>query len=169
MSIMGSANKRASRRYKDVRVVLNGALAVEREALMQQIGQEPQRMGQKAPETALRAWEEEHKADVLTVRVNGASQVEWRQIQRKHPVAKDQRARDLFDGVKGFSVIPVTIEVLEKFGQVVSGEKVETPTDEEWSEFWENVSPGDMTQLALAVISVHEETAAQTYGDLVKA
>lgn len=178
MSKLSAAVKSASRRTKDVRVVLNGELAQEREQLLRavaeasQAAKRDQRLSKRVDESAkvaLDEWDEQHKDDVLTIRVVQATQAEWRLVQRKNPIPKSDTSRDMFDARYGFAVVPVTIELIEKHALIVDGDETEKPDKSEWKEFFEAVAPGDVYQLSLAVLELHNESSEQTFGDLVKA
>jgi len=176
MSKLSTAVKSASRRYKDVSVVLNGELAQEREALLRKVAEAASSVKQRhtkpvdtSAREALEAWDAAHRDDVVTIRVVQAAQAEWRMIQRRNPMAKQETARDRFDTRYGFAVVPAAVELLEKCGLVVDGDEVEKPTAEEWAEFFEAVAPGDMYLLAYTMIELHNEASDQTFGELVKA
>lgn len=173
MSKLSQAISSASRRHKDVQIVLDGQLAQERAELVKQVvtvGQQKRLAtnGSTAAQAALAKWDKDHADSVITVRATQCSLNEWREIQRKNPVAASKEQRDQLDGVKGFAVIPAALDAVERFGSVIIGGEEEQPTVEEWQGLWDAISPGDAYMIALAVVQVMDETTEQAFGDLVK-
>lgn len=175
MSKLSAAVAKASRRFKDVPVVLNGELQAERNALVGAVaaaGLAPQRLTVNSDAVAARAldeWDAAHAGEVLTVRVFGCIGAEWPTIRRKNPVAKNQADRDLGDARIGFDLVGAAIDAIEAYGGIVDGDVVERPEPGEWADFFAAVGTADMTVLTQAVLEVNAEPTGQAFGDLVKA
>ena len=173
MSRMKKATARASRRYKDVNVVLDGALAQEREELVRAVMKAPaaQRLTEAntSAEKALAQWDDAHRDAVLTIRVHGCIGSEWKALQLRNPVAKNEKDRSPGSVAFGFDIVGASVDALIQWGAVVDGEETETPTESEWLEFFEAVSPGDMAMLTRAVAEMNGTDSATLFGDLVKA
>lgn len=175
MSTLADFVATASRRHKDVRIVLDGELADERAELVKAAVAAANTASKRLAgsnraqaQEALDNWDAQHADRVLTVRVNQCSLSQWREIQRRNPVAANKEHRDQLDGVKGYAVIPASLDAIEQHGQIIIGDEVEKPSPAEWKKLWDVISPGDAYMFALAVIQVMEETTEQAFGELVK-
>lgn len=174
MSKMSKVTAKASRRFKDVPVVLDRELAQEREALVSAVMRESALSDERlsyvpkdSAQAALDEWDAEHADSVLVVRVRGCLGGEWPAIRAKNPAQKGER--DTINATFGFDVVAATVDALTQFAQIMDGDTAEDPTEEEWTEFFQAVNPADMTVLTQTVVQLNGTPTSQVFGDLVKA
>lgn len=172
---MGKRLASASRRYKDVPVVLNGELVHEREGLMNAIATAevgPQRLTTPVVAQArkdLEEWEREHAGEILTVRVYSCIGSEWKTAQLKNPLPTEKSQRDQEMVRFGFDIGGTVADVVEQTAAVVDGDDEEKPTADEWAGFWANIGEGDRRAIVNAALSLNGTTSEQALGDLGKA
>lgn len=174
MSILKNALAKASRRHKDVHVVLDGELLAEREELAAAAVSPgvAARLGKnlsKEAQDALDAWDEEHKDSILVVRVRGCVGSEWNTLQLKNPVPKKAEDRTPTMVKYGFDLAGAVVDALMKFGQVVYDGEVEEPSEELWGELWEQLANPDREKIVHATIELNGTPSEQAFGDLLKA
>lgn len=173
MSILEKALGHASRRFKDVAVILDGGLLAEREALAAAAvaPSGSARLGKNASvdaQKALAEWDETHKASVLTVRVRGCVGSEWNTLQLKNPVPKRAEDRTPTMARFGFDLAGAVVDALMQFGQIVDGDTVEEPSEELWGELWEQLPNADRERIVQAAIELNGTPSEQAFGDLLK-
>jgi hypothetical protein len=165
-TIMSSLRKKldkATFRFEDVDVCLNGELAGQREALlekMQEVAEGPVevRMGMapQLPHQAVReeidALEEEMRDQLVTLRFRTLSFEKWNNLLAKHP----PRDGLPLDARKGYNVVAVTKEAAEHSGWLVENGTPESIAPEEWSELWANLSGGDFDRIWGVITRLNE-------------
>jgi len=160
MSKLKNKTDKATFRYRDVTVMLDGEKAAERDALMEAIAnsQEPvdARLGKDpAAEArkALAALEDEMREALVTVRLRALPTDKWNALAAKHApregVAIDQR--------KEYNVVEVTKAAVEAAGHLFEDGKTEPIEADEWPAFWEKLSGGDFDRFWIAVMTLNEQ------------
>lgn len=177
MSLMEKAVASASRRYKDVPVVLNGLLAAEFEELQRQVmvaGMAPQREGLPgiaAAQAKVTEWVEAHRDQVLHVRVYSCIGAEWPKIRAANPISKEDAKNDPAAARYGFDVTGAAVDAIEAYAVLVdpAGGEEQKPAPEDWEGFWPVVGTADLTMLTNAVVELNGTPSEKKFGDLVKA
>lgn len=160
MSKLKSKTDKATFRYRDVTVMLDGEKAAERDALVEAIAtsQEPvdARLGKDpAAEArkALAALEDEMREALVTVRLRALPTDKWNALTAQFPprdgVTIDQR--------KEYNVVEVTKGAVEAAGHLFEDGKTEPVEPGEWPAFWENLSAGDFDRFWIAAMTLNEQ------------
>jgi len=160
MSKLKAKTDKATFRYRDVTVMLDGEKAIERDALVKAIteavdapdlrlGEDPAAVARKK----LDALEEEMRDSLVTIRVRALPTDKWNAICAAHP-ARDGVA---IDKPKGYNIIEVTKSAVEAGGHLVEDGKTEPVEAGEWPDFWANLSGGDFDRFWFAVYGLNEQ------------
>ena len=160
MSKLKQKTDKATFRYRDVTVMLDGEKAIERDALVQAItdavdapdlrlGEDPAAVARKK----LDALEEEMRDALVTIRVRALPTDKWNKICAAHPA----REGVALDKPKGYNVVEVTKAAVQAGGHLVEDGKTEPVEDGEWPAFWDNLSGGDFDRFWFAVYGLNEQ------------
>ncbi|HEX9226732.1 MAG TPA: hypothetical protein VF885_08745 [Arthrobacter sp.] len=160
MSKLKNKTDKATFRYRDVTVMLDGEKAAERDALMESIAnsQSPNdvRLGQDPVAKARKALadlEDEMREAMVTVRLRALPTDKWNALTAQFPprdgVTIDQR--------KEYNVVEVTKASVEAAGHLVEDGKTETVDAGEWPAFWESLSGGDFDRFWIATMALNEQ------------
>lgn len=160
MSKLKNKTDKATFRYRDVTVMLDGEKAAERDALMESIAnsQEPvdARLGQDPAAEARKALaelEDEMRESLVTVRLRALPTEKWNALVAQFPprdgVAIDQR--------KEYNVYEVTKAAVEAAGHLVEDGKTESVEAGEWPAFWAHLSGGDFDRFWIATMTLNEQ------------
>lgn len=175
MSIIGKRLASASRRYRDVPVVLNGELYAERARLVDAIEEakaKPSRLAgpaMKVAGEALERWQREHADDVLIVRVKACVGSEWKNIRIENPMPADKAKRDPEMMHFGYDIGGAVQTAVERLATVIEDGTEERPEPEEWAELWANLGEGDRQAIVQVVLNINAESTGSAFGDLGKA
>lgn len=159
MSKLKAKTDKATFRYRDVTVMLDGEKAIERDALVEAItnakdapdlrlGEDPAAEARKK----LDALEEEMRDSLVTIRVRALQTDKWNAICAANP----PREGVVLDKPKGYNIIEVTKAAVEAGGHMIEDGKTEPIEADEWPEFWESLSGGDFDRFWFAVYGLNE-------------
>lgn len=159
MSKLRKSLDKASFRFEDVDVCLDGEAGVERDRLYRELGEaaDAPRATLAPPPVAevqarIDALEESMRDDLVTLRFRALSFDRWNAIIALRPpregVAVDQR--------KGYDIVGVTKAAAEAGGWVVDGDKTEPIPADEWADLWEKLSGGDFDRVWGAITRLNE-------------
>lgn len=164
---------RASKRSRDVRVLINGDLIRERELLEQELQTaRAKNANTKAKPVAeavnaLAEFDERIKDEFIYVRVPELPHATWRSIFLANPLPKAGE-RGPFDMRTGCDTVGVTVDVLTAHATIVEdGEPLEVERVD-MEQLVEALNAGDLMRLATAVIELNEGTAFSDYAALGK-
>ncbi|MGO4583643.1 hypothetical protein AB4Z38_07110 [Arthrobacter sp. 2RAF6] len=172
MSKLRKSLDKASFRYEDVDVCLNGEASVERDRLYRELGDAADgprtTMGPIAAvaevQAKIDALESEMRDDLVTLRFRALSFDRWNGIIALRPplegVAVDAR--------KGYNTVAVTKAAAEAGGWLVDGDTTESIPADEWADLWENLSGGDFDRIWGAVTRLNETDGWAGVGFLKK-
>lgn len=160
MSKLKNKTDKATFRYRDVTVMLDGEKAAERDALIELISeaQEPgdARLGKDPVAEArkkLKALEDEMREALVTVRVRALDTDKWNALTAKFParegVAIDER--------KQYNIVEVTKAAVEATGFLFEDGKTESVESDEWPAFWKSLSGGDFDRFWIAAYTLNEQ------------
>jgi hypothetical protein len=161
MSKLKAKTDKATFRYRDVTVMLDGEKAIERDALIEEITKAADapvdgRLGKdpvKETRAKLEALEDEMRDSLVTIRVRALPTDKWNKICAAHP-ARDGVA---VDKTKGYNIVEVTKAAVETGGHLVEDGKTETVEAAEWPAFWEALSGGDFDRFWFAIYGLNEQ------------
>lgn len=166
MSKLRNSLNKATFRYEDVDVCLDGELGVERDRFYKELGD----LGAAkldevaAVQVKIDALENAMRDDLVTLRFRAVSFDKWNGIIAKRPprdgVAIDQR--------KGYNIVAVTKDAAEVSGWVVDGDSTETIPADEWADLWANLSGGDFDRIWGAITRLNESDGWAGVGFLKK-
>ena len=164
---------RASKRTRDVRVLINGDLIRQRELLEHELNSARAKNANKnaKPVTeavkALAAFDEQIRDEFIYVRVPELPHATWRSIFLANPLPKvGERAP--FDIRTGCDTIGATIDVITQHARIIEdGEPIEASTDD-LEQLVDTLNSGDLIRLATTVLELNEGTAFSDYAALGK-
>ncbi|MFK0072658.1 hypothetical protein [Arthrobacter woluwensis] len=166
------AISRASFRYEDVDICLNGEAAQERDRLLNEIARvsgEPRKTMGPDPAKALLAELEELEAsvqdDIITLRFRQLSFDVWNALIAKYPPREGVE----MDRAKGYDIVAVTKHTAEISGHSLADGLTEPISSDEWADLWPNVSGGDFDRIWRATTRLNETLGWQGVGELKKA
>lgn len=159
MSKLRRSLDKATFRYEDVTISLDGELGVERDELYEELsaasastdfrlGQVPG-VGVKARIDAL---EDRMRDDLVTLRFRTLPFAAWNAIIAKHP----PRDGVSIDARKGYNIVAATKEAAEASGWVYDEGRTEPITADDWSDLWANLSGGDFDRIWGVVTRLNE-------------
>jgi hypothetical protein len=150
---------KASFRYEDVTVTLDGELGVERDALYKELKETanaPQATLGMGPILAVQAridaLEDRMREDLVTFRFWALGFEKWNQLIAQHP----PREGVPLDERKGYDIVQVTKATAEATGFVMDGEDAETVAADEWKDLWANLTGGDFDRIYVVVTRLNE-------------
>ncbi len=160
MSKLKNKTDKATFRYRDVTVMLDGEKAVERDALLEavgaaadapdlRLGKDPVAEAQKA----LKALEDEMRESLVTFRIRALPTDKWNAIVAKFPARENNAA----DARKGYNIVEVTKATVESSAHLVEDGKTETVEADEWPALWESLSGGDFDRFWFATYGLNEQ------------
>lgn len=160
MSKLKQKTDKATFRYRDVTVMLDGEKAAERDQLLEvitnaqeapdaRLGTDPAKEARKQ----LKALEDEMRESLVTVRVRALPTDKWNAITAKFPPREHQN----IDERKGYNPVEVTKAAIEAGGHLVDDGKTESIEADEWPAFWENLSGGDFDRFWIAAYTLNEQ------------
>jgi len=161
MSKLKAKTDKATFRYRDVTVMLDGEKAIERDALVEEITKSVEaptdsRLGKDPAGEAkkrLAALEEEMRDSLVTIRVRALPTDRWNKICAANPA----REGVALDRPKGYNVVEVTKAAVEAGGHLVEDGKTEPVDPTEWPDLWANLSGGDFDRFWFAVYGLNEQ------------
>lgn len=160
MSKLKNKTDKATFRYRDVTVMLDGEKAAERDALMESIAntQEPgdTRLGQDPvveARKALAALEDEMREALVTIRLRALDTDKWNAIVAKYP----PRENVTLDANKQYNIVEVTKAAVEAGGFLYEDGKTEPIEPGEWPAFWQSLSGGDFDRFWIACYTLNEQ------------
>jgi|GEM_PF-3408531 hypothetical protein len=159
MSRLRKSLDKATFRYEDVTISLNGELSVKRDQLYKDLGEAANapRETMAPPATAavqaeIDALEDSMREDLVTLRFRALSFDRWNGIIALRP----PREGVAVDARKGYDIVGVTKAAAEASGWVVNGEATESIPADEWADLWENLSGGDFDRIWGVVTRLNE-------------
>lgn len=172
MSKLRNSLDKASFRYEDVDVCLNGEASVERDRLYRELGDAadaPQvTMGPIAAvaevQAKIDALEDSMRDELVTLRFRAMSSDRWNGIIALRP----PREGVAIDARKGYNIVSVTKDAAEVSGWVVNGDATESVAADEWADLWENLPGGDFDRVWGAVTRLNESDGWAGVGFLKK-
>lgn len=160
MSKLKNKTDKATFRYRDVTVMLDGEKAAERDALIEAIAtsQEPgdARLGQDPAAEAkkkLAALEDEMREALVTVRLRALPTDKWNSICAENP----PRENVAIDANKQYNVVEVTKAAVEASGHLIEDGKTEPIDADEWPALWASLSGGDFDRFWIACYTLNEQ------------
>lgn len=171
MSKLRKSLDKATFRFKDVDVCLDGELSVERDRLHVELGEAvdvPRVTMGPSPVVAVQeridALEDRMRADMVTLRFRALSFDRWNGIIALRP----PREGVAIDSRKGYDIVGVTKAAAEASGWVVDGDKTEPVPADEWADLWDKLSGGDFDRIWGAVTRLNETDGWAGVGFLKK-
>jgi len=164
------AAARAARPTKDVQVVLDGELSIERDRLLAQLENagDDQRLGAKSEADEIRerldALAEAAADSLVTLRFTRMPGREWAELNSHHPVRPDVPLDRHF----GYNYDALCEDAAKRSGVRVEGDEVVSLTDEEWAELFDVLSGSEIGLIRDAVWSLNEYEPQQRLNTLVK-
>lgn len=159
MSKLRKSLDKATFRFEDVDVCLDGEASVERDRLYKELASAtdaPRATMGPAPTDDVRsridALEDSMRDDLVTLRFRALSFDRWNSIIALRP----PREGVAFDARKGYDVVGATKAAAEASGWVVNGDATESVSADEWADLWENLSGGDFDRIWQAVTRLNE-------------
>lgn len=159
MSKLRKSLDKASFRFEDVDVCLDGEASVERDRLYKELGDavNAPRLTMGPPATVevqgrIDALEETMRDSLVTLRFRALSFDRWNGIIALEP----PREGVAVDARKGYNIVAATKRAAEASGWVVNGDTTESIPADEWSDLWENLSGGDFDRIWGAVTRLNE-------------
>jgi hypothetical protein len=160
MSKLKQKTDKATFRYRDVTVMLDGEKAAERDALLEAVGAAADspdlRLGEdpvKVARERLAALEDEMRESLVTFRLRALPTDKWNAIIAKFP----QRENNRLDAVKGYNIVEVTKATVQASAHLIEDGKTESIDADEWPAFWENLSGGDFDRFWIASYTLNEQ------------
>lgn len=159
MSKLRKSLDKASFRFEDVDVCLDGEASVERDRLYKELGDavNAPRLTMGPPATVevqnrIDALEEAMRDSLVTLRFRALSFDRWNGIIALEP----PRDGVAVDARKGYNIVAATKRAAEASGWVVNGDTTESIPADEWADLWENLSGGDFDRIWGAVTRLNE-------------
>lgn len=159
MSKLRKSLDKATFRFEDVDVCLDGEASVERDRLYEELGEAANapRVTMAPPATVevqsrIDALEESMRDSLVTIRFRALSFDRWNAIIALEP----PREGVAVDARKGYNIVAATKRTAEASGWVVDGDKTESIPADEWADLWENLSGGDFDRIWGAVTRLNE-------------
>lgn len=159
MTKLSDALKKATFRYEDVQISLDGELGVERDALyveLQEAAAQPVRTMGPRPTVGVQAridaLEDRMREDLVTLRFRALSTDKWNTLIALHPPREGVN----LDARKGYNIVAVTKAAAEENGVVMVGGTAEPVTADEWADLWANLSGGDFDRIWGVVTRLNE-------------
>lgn len=159
MSKLRKSLDKASFRFEDVDVCLDGEAGVERDRLYRELGEAadvPRATMGPSPAVAVQeridALEDSMREDLVTLRFRALSFDRWNGIIALRP----PREGVAIDARKGYDIVGVTKAAAEVSGWVVDGDKTESIASDEWADLWEKLSGGDFDRIWGAITRLNE-------------
>lgn len=159
MSKLRNSLNKATFRYEDVTISLDGELGVERDALYKELGEVAQQpVHQMGPgpvvevQKRIDALEDRMREDLVTLRFRAISTDRWNGIIALNP----PRDNVPLDARKGYNIISTTKAAAEAGGWVVDGDKTEPVPADEWADLWDNLSGGDFDRIWGTITRLNE-------------
>jgi hypothetical protein len=174
MSKLRKSLDKASFRYEDVDVCLDGELSVERDRLYKELeaAANAPRVTLGAPpavaavQEQIDALEAEMRDDIVTLRFRALSFDRWNGIIALEP----PREGVTLDARKGYNIVNATKRGAEASGWVYDSatDAVESIALDEWKDLWEKLSGGDFDRIWGAVTRLNETDGWAGVGFLKK-
>lgn len=171
MSRLRKSLDKATFRFEDVDVCLDGEAGVERDRLYKELGEAADvpraTMGPPATvevQSRIDALEETMREDLVTLRFRTLSFERWNAIIALEP----PREGVAIDARKGYNIVTVTKRAAEASGWSVDGDKTESIPADEWADLWDNLSGGDFDRVWGAVTRLNETDGWAGVGFLKK-
>jgi hypothetical protein len=166
MSKLRKSLDKASFRYEDVDVCLDGEAGVERDMLYKELGDiSAAKLDEVAAVQAkIDALEDTMRDALVTLRFRALSFDKWNGICAK----RGPREGVAIDARKGYDIVAVTKDAAEVSGWVVDGDTTETIPADEWADLWENLSGGDFDRIWGAITRLNESDGWAGVGYLKK-
>lgn len=171
MSKLRKSLNKATFRYEDVDVSLDGELSVQRDQLFKELGEavDAPRVTMGPPATVavqerIDALEATMREDMVTLRFRALSFDRWNAIIALRP----PRQGVAIDARKGYDIVGVTKAAAEASGWVVDDGKTEPITADEWTDLWDKLSGGDFDRVWGAVTRLNETDGWAGVGFLKK-
>lgn len=159
MSKLRRSLDKATFRYEDVTVSLDGELGVERDELYKELeaaaASTDFRLGQVPGvevKARIDALEERMRDALVTFRFRTLAFEAWNAVCAKHP----PREGVSIDGRKGYNIVAATKEAAELSGWVYDDGRTEPVTADEWADLWQNLSGGDFDRIWGAITRLNE-------------
>jgi hypothetical protein len=160
MSKLKSKTDKATFRYRDVTVMLDGEKAAERDALLElasaaeppidaRLGEDPAKEARKR----LAALEDEMRESLVTFRIRALPTDKWNALIAKFPA----REGNNLDSRKGYNIVEVTKAAVEAGGHLIEDGKTEPVDADEWPALWSNLSGGDFDRFWIATYTLNEQ------------
>lgn len=150
MSKLRKSLDKATFRFEDVLISLDGELGVERDHLYEEleaaVRNTDMRLGHVPGvevKARLDALEDRMREHLVTLRFRALSFDVWNAIIAKCP----PRDGVALDGRKGYNVVAATKAAAEASGWVYDEGRTEPVTEDEWADLWENLSGGDFDRI----------------------
>ena len=160
MSKLKQKTDKATFRYRDVTVMLDGEKAAERDALLEAVatadGAPDLRLGvdpAKEARKRLTALEDEMRESLVTFRIRALPTDKWNALTAKFPPRKD----NILDERKGYNIVDVTKAAVEAGGHLYDDGKTEPVEESEWPALWENLSAGDFDRFWITTYTLNEQ------------
>lgn len=166
MSKLRKSLDKASFRFEDVDVCLDGEAGVERDALYKELGDAANGSFKDVTEVQARidVVEDRMRDELVTLRFRTLSFDRWNAIIALRP----PRDGVVIDQRKGYDIVGVTKAAAEASGWVVDGDSTESIPADEWSDLWGNLSGGDFDRIWGAVTRLNETDGWAGVGFLKK-
>lgn len=171
MSKLRKSLDKATFRFEDVDVCLDGEAGVERDGLYRELGEaaDKPRLTMGPPATVevqarIDALEEKMRESLVTLRFRTLAFERWNAIIALRP----PREGVAIDSRKGYDIVGVTKAAAEASGWVVDGDKTESIPTDEWADLWANLSGGDFDRVWGAVTRLNETDGWAGVGFLKK-
>lgn len=171
MSKLRKSLDKASFRYEDVDVCLDGDLSVERDRLLRELGDAadvPRTTMGPHPTAEIQAkidvLEAAMRDDVVTLRFRALSFDRWNGII----ALRAPREGVAVDARKGYDIVGVTKAAAEASGWLVDGDATESISSDEWADLWDKLSGGDFDRIWGAVTRLNETDGWAGVGFLKK-
>lgn len=166
MSKLRKSLDKASFRFEDVEICLDGELGVQRDALLKELGAAANGSFKDvaAVQARIDALEATMRDELVTLRLRALSFDRWNGIIALRP----PREGVALDSRKGYDIVGVTKAAAEASGWVVDGDKTEPIPADEWADLWENLSGGDFDRIWGAVTRLNETDGWAGVGFLKK-
>jgi len=159
MSKLRKSLDKATFRFEDVDVCLDGEASVERDQLYKELGEAANapRLTMGPPPIAevqsrIDALEDTMRESLVTFRFRALSFDRWNAIIALRP----PREGVAVDARKGYDIVGATRAAAEASGWVVDGDSTESIPADEWADLWEKLSGGDFDRVWQAITRLNE-------------
>jgi hypothetical protein len=171
MSKLRKSLDKATFRFEDVDVCLDGEASVERDRLYKELGEAANtpRLTMSPPPIAevqarIDALEDSMRESLVTLRFRTLSFERWNAIIALEP----PREGVAIDARKGYNIVTATKRAAEASGWSVDGDSTEPVALDEWKDLWEKLSGGDFDRIWGAVTRLNETDGWAGVGFLKK-